>query len=97
MKPSNRSGWSVLCEGEFQECKDASFGHQCIYRKAVSLADYHAHHWCLAHEVTVPDGYCVVGFGTPVKDDIVLTLTGGTMEIGNLDSCPPCPILRRKA
>ena len=43
------------------------------YRYPVTETEYKTHHWCIAHDVNVPDGYEVVGFGKPKLSEYYFT------------------------
>ena len=55
---------------------------QYTYRDPVSEAEYHAHHWCIAHGVSVPEGYEVVRFGQYFEADATDGLYGLTVGAG---------------
>jgi hypothetical protein len=70
------------------------------YRYPVTEAEYRSHHWCIAHGVSVPDGYEVVGFGKPKWGEYYFTSYASrnvTQKFNEITLGYRGPILRKKA
>lgn len=72
------------------------------YRYPVTESEYKAHHWCLAHGVSVPEGYEVLRFGRYFESYATDGLYGLTVGAGASTNnwgmaTTPRPILRKKA
>jgi hypothetical protein len=65
------------------------------YRYPVTEAEYRAHHWCIAHGVSVPEDYKVVGFCHASDTDSWLAVDGEVVK--HCCSVNLVPILRKKA
>jgi len=71
------------------------------YRYPVTETEYKAHHWSIAHDVIIPEGYDVADFAYPGDKGTGaqwLSSDGRVCTEGeNLYPTGQCPILRKKA